>query len=94
MVVMNEAVVIMMMAGLWMFGLTIAYQRFFVIRKLRRKVDELQDARPIALPQVALAPVADAGEFEKMKKRLEVLERITVEKENSIGREIDALRVG
>jgi hypothetical protein len=70
-----------------------AFQRFWTIRRLRNRVDELANeaiAKPAPAPS---APTAiEEDEVRRINRRLQVLERIAVEKENSLSREIDDLR--
>ena len=79
--------------GLWIVRLK------WVNRKLNRQLaaQALAAAAP-ALPLPAAAtpatrPERDA-EMERLRERVAVLERITVDKENSLAREIDGLRHG
>ena len=97
MVMIEEAVFIMMFCGLWALGLYALYQRFFVNRRLRKQIDKYAEAiLATARPPAASIPPMDApetGEFKRIQQRLEVLERIAVEKEDSLTREIEELRV-
>ena len=95
MVVMDEAVVVMMIAGLWLMAGYIAYLKLWVVRRQRRRIESLTDDA-IAVARSAPKIVANAEDGEDMKRiqrRLEVLERIAVDKEHSLSREIDELRV-
>jgi hypothetical protein len=69
-----------------------AFLRMFVVRPLRKKVRrlELDNARATAAPAPAVPQ--DLNEFRRINERLKVLERIAVEKENTLLREIDDLR--
>jgi hypothetical protein len=93
MVMMNEAVVVLMICGLWVLGGFALYQRLFVIRGLRKRVEKYAELALVAAPASAGSPVAgEPGELKRIQKRLEVLERIAVEKENGLAREIEDLR--
>ena len=93
MVVMNEAVVVMMICGLWALGAYALYQRFFIVRRLRKRLENYADAF-IASSSTAHSPApTETGEYKRLQQRLEVLERIAVEKEDSLAREIEGLRV-
>ena len=79
-----------------LFWATLAYAVFlraFVVRPLRRKVRrlELDNARASAAPPAAPIP-ADPSELHRIQQRLQVLERIAVEKEDTLSREIEDLR--
>ncbi len=93
----EEAVFIMMFCGLWALGLYALYQRFFVNRRLRAKIAKYADAVLAAASVATLADEPHAtpppGEFKRIQQRLEVLERIAVEKEDSLTREIEELRI-
>ena len=94
MVLMDEAAVILMVIGLWLFGGYALYQRLFVVRKLRRQIEALTQTA-LAGPATASPAVIDSeqkSEFERIQRRLEVLERIAVDKETSLSREIEGLR--
>ena len=93
MVVMNEAVVVMMICGLWALGAYALYQRFFIVRRLRKRLENYADAF-IASSSTAHSPApTETGEYKRLQQRLEVLERIAVEKEDSLSRQFEELRV-
>jgi hypothetical protein len=89
---MSEDVAIVFMILFWATLALAAFQRLWTIRRLRNKVRklEIENARIAAMP--ASAVPQDLGEFRKINHRLQVLERIAVEKENSLTREIEELR--
>jgi len=91
----EDAIVILMM----LFWATVAYTfylRVFVVRGLRKKLDKLVDAalagRPAAAAERPAPVLEDVSEFRRIQQRLQVLERIAVEKEDTLSREIDELR--
>ena len=93
MVVMNEAVVVMMICGLWALGAYALYQRFFIVRRLRKRLENYADAF-IASSSTAHSPApTETGEYKRLQQRLVVLERIAVEKEDSLSRQFEELRV-
>lgn len=91
---MSEDATVILIMLFWATVAYAAYQRFFVVRRLRKRLDRLVDAtltptaRPAVLPSVAL----DDGEWRRVQDRLKVLERIAVEKEDTLSREIEELR--
>lgn len=89
---MDEGPAIVLLSAFWLVLAYAAFLRVFVVRPLRNKVRklELENARMTAAPAPAAAP--DLGEFRRINDRLQVLERIAVEKENSLTREIEDLR--
>jgi hypothetical protein len=95
---MDEEAAVMLILAFWALLAFAVYQRFWVIRRLRNKLDKIADAaieavRPAA-PKQALGPAqSEVGELRRIQERLRVLERIAVEKENSLSREIDELRI-
>lgn len=93
MVMIEEAVFIMMFCGLWALGAYALYQRFFVVRRLRKRIERYADAILVSAPAAQPAGTAEMGEYKRLQQRLEVLERIAVEKEDSLAREIEGLRV-
>ena len=95
MVVMEEAVVVMMICGLWALGAYALYQRFFVVRRLRKRIEKYADAILVSasVPSSHQPAAAEPGEYKRLQQRLEVLERIAVEKEDSLTRQIEDLRV-
>ncbi len=72
------------------------YVRLVTVRRLRKKLDVLVDqafARGPATAGPALAgPAQETDEIRKIQERLKVLERIAVDKEASLSREIEELR--
>ena len=71
-----------------------AFQRFWSIRRLRKQVKrlELDHARANAAPAPIAPASVEPGELRRIQERLQVLERIAVEKENTLSREIEELR--
>jgi hypothetical protein len=63
-------------------------------RKLRRQLAAKTAVEPVALETAAPAPALPPRdpEVDRLRERVAVLERITVEKEHSLAREIDGLR--
>lgn len=63
-------------------------------RKLRKELDA-KATLPAASPVPAIAGESDRDrEITRLRDRMAVLERIAVEKENTLAREIDELRQG
>ncbi len=97
MVVMEETVVVLMICGLWALGAYALYQRFIVVRRLRKRLERYADATfvpaPISPSVQQPGPGTESQDFKRLQQRLEVLERIAVEKEHSLSREIEELRV-
>ena len=89
---MDEGEIVAVLMAFWAAIAYAVYLRIFVVRPLRKKVRnlELDNARMTAMP----APIVpqEPNEFRKINERLQVLERIAVEKENSLTREIEELR--
>ena len=92
---MSEDAIVILMMLFWALAAYAVYLRLFVVRRLRKRLDKLVDAtlgapsaRPAALP--AAAP--DDSDFRRIHDRLKVLERIAVEKEDTLSRQIDDLR--
>ena len=78
----------------WASFAIIVFQRFWTIRRLRKKVEKLTHeaiARGVPAP-VAVTTAVEPDELRRIQQRLQVLERIAVEKENSLSREIEDLR--
>lgn len=72
------------------FGLFLWIARLtWVNRKLKKQL-ELRAA--LTPPEHASAIPAKTGEIDALKARLQVLERIAVDKEHSLAREIEQLR--
>ena len=90
---MDEDFAIMLMMAFWAVLAFAIYQRFWVIRRLRRKLagTELQGLQAATALPTAPAPAKDS-ELRQIKERLKVLERIAVDKENALAREIEDLR--
>ncbi len=97
MIMIEEIVFIMMFCGLWGLGIYAFYQRFFVNRRLRKQIAKYADAVLTTASAVAtksqMLATPEASDFKRIQQRLEVLERIAVEKEDSLTREIEELRV-
>ena len=93
---MNEEAAMLLVIALWVMIAYALYSRFWVVRRLRNKLDAITDAALAAQSpltrQVAAPLPAEPEELRKIQQRLRVLERITVEKENALAREIDDLR--
>ena len=90
---MNEDTGYVFMILFWASVALVVYQRFFVIRGLRWKLDNhIQAALARSQPAPVPAPVASPDELRKVEERLKVLERIAVEKESTLTREIEDLR--
>jgi hypothetical protein len=91
---MDEDVGIVFMLLFWATLAIAAFQRLWTIRRLRKSVRrlELEQARLTAASPPPAVP-QDLNEFRRINDRLNVLERIAVEKENSLAREIEDLRV-
>jgi hypothetical protein len=74
-----------------------SYLRLFVIRRLNKKLDKFVDAA-VARPGVQAAGASiessseTGSELRKVQQRLEVLERIAVEKEDGLSRQFAELR--
>jgi hypothetical protein len=86
----GEAIALLM--AFWAVLAYAAFQRIFVVRPLRKQVRklELENARMTAAPVQAATPAH--GEFHRINQRLQVLERLAVEKENTLSRDIEDLR--
>ena len=91
----DDAVSIMIMVMMAMTAY-IAYVRLFVVRRLRKRLDQVTDGllSERALERPLRASPDENGELQRMQERLRVLERIAVEKEDTLSREIDELRAG
>jgi len=91
---MDEDAGIVFMILFWASFALLVFQRLWTVRRLRNKVEKLtQDAIARAAPPPAAAPVAiEINELRRIQQRLQVLERIAVEKENTLSREIEDLR--
>lgn len=94
---MDEEAAIMLIMAFWAVLAYAVYQRFWVVRRLRRKLDRIADAAIASVQPAAAKPAAaplqvEPDELRRIQQRLQVLERIAVEKENVLAREIDELR--
>jgi hypothetical protein len=93
---MPEEVAFMFLTLFWAMLAVVIYQRVWTIRRLRKKLDKLTDAALAAQPAITRQPStagqADADELRRIQNRLQVLERIAVEKEDTLSREIEELR--
>ena len=93
---MSEDATVMLIMLFWAAVLYAIYLRVFVVRRLRKRMDQLVDATlaaPIKAATAQLAPPPEElSEMRKINERLRVLERIAVEKEDTLSREIEELR--
>ena len=91
---MDEDFAFMLIMAFWALLAYAVYQRFWVIRRLRRQLARGTDAAldPAAARQPAGPLQVEPGELRRIQQRLQVLERIAVEKENALAREIEELR--
>ena len=94
---MDEDFAIMLIMAFWALLAFAIYQRFWVIRKLRKRLAGAADAaiasnQPTAAKQSATPVQVEPDELRRIQQRLQVLERIAVEKENTLAREIEDLR--
>lgn len=94
---MDEEAAIMLIMAFWAVLAVAIYQRFWTIRHLRRKLDKIADAaiaciQPGAANQAAAPAQLEPDELRRIQQRLQVLERLAVEKENTLSREIEDLR--
>lgn len=93
---MDEDAGIIFMLLFWAVLAYTVYLRFWVVRRLRKKVYKLVDLTAAPPPPVATLPPAptpqEESELRRIKERLHVLERIAVDKENTLSREINELR--
>lgn len=89
MAVVDETAFVMLVTGLWVLAFYAAYLRFFVVRRLRRRIDQVVDERLAAAPAQALA---NGAEGEKINRRLAVLERIVTDGGIHTAAQIEALR--
>lgn len=93
---MSEDALVMLIAAFWAMLAVVIYQRLFVIRPLRRKLDRIlesalnRSAGGPVLPQSM--PPEDESEMRKIRARLQVLERLAVEKDDHLTRQIEELR--
>jgi hypothetical protein len=91
---MDEDAGIVFMLLFWASFAIVVFQRVWTIRRLRKKVEKLthEAIARAAPPPVAVPAAVEPDELRRIQQRLQVLERIAVEKENSLSREIDDLR--
>ena len=94
---MDEEAAVMLILAFWAVAAYAIYQRFWVVRRLRRKLDRIADAAIASVQPMALKPPSppaqvEGDELRRIQQRLQVLERIAVEKENALAREIEDLR--
>ena len=78
------------MNGNWVPILIVAAVMFMIVMKARYRY--LGDQRANDTPEERAETLRLREEVAQLKERLKVLERITVEKENSLSNEIEALR--
>jgi hypothetical protein len=93
----DEEAAVLLILAFWAVLAFAVYQRFWVIRRLRKKLDRIADAAIASVQpsgaRPATAPVqVEPDELRRIQQRLQVLERIAVEKENALSREIEDLR--
>lgn len=91
MAVVDETAFVMLITGLWALAAYALYLRVFVVRRLRRRVDQLVDQRLAATP-VQPPALTDGVEGEKINRRLAVLERIVTDGGLHTAAQIEALR--
>ncbi len=89
MAVVDETAFVMMICGLWALAAYAIYLRFFVVRRLNRRLDQVIDQRLAAAP--VQVPV-DGAEGEQINRRLAVLERIVTDGGIHTAAQIEALR--
>ncbi len=93
---MSDDGLFFLIMGFWGVVGYAAYLRIFVIRRLNKKLDKFVDAAILRHPRTPAVDFDDApesrSELRKMQERLQVLERIAVEKDDTLSREIDELR--
>ena len=93
---MSEDALVMLIAAFWVMVAVAIYQRLFVIRPLRRKLDRILESalhRSVGDPAIHHAkPAEDAHEMRKVRARLQVLERLAIEKDDHLTRQIEELR--
>jgi hypothetical protein len=91
----DDAIAILIML-FWALAAYTVYLRLFVVRRLRKRLDKIADAviaaQPVAAKQALAAVQPEAEDMRRSQQRLQVLERIAVEKENTLSREIEDLR--
>jgi hypothetical protein len=91
----DDAIAILIML-FWALAAYAVYLRLFVVRRLRKRLDKVADAviatQPVAAKQALAAVQPEVEDLRRIQQRLQVLERIAVEKENTLSREIEDLR--
>ena len=91
----DDAIAILIML-FWALAAYAVYLRLFVVRSLRKRLDKIADAaiatQPVAAKQALAAVQPEVEDLRRIQQRLQVLERIAVEKENTLSREIEDLR--
>ena len=90
---MSEDAVVILMMVIFAMIIHAVYTRLVVIRRLNKKIDKFTEAA-LAKTAAPAAAVEDRSEVRELRQRLQVLERIAVEKEDSLSRQIDGLRIG
>ena len=94
---MDEDAGIVFMLLFWATLAIATFQRFWTIRRLRNKMEKLTNdsiARSVTTTPIAAAPApVEHSELRRIQERLQVLERIAVEKEDTLSRQIEELRV-
>lgn len=90
----DETAVALLLVAFWSLLAMVVFQRVWTIRRLRNKVEKLthEAIARSAADQVAPKATMEIDEIRKISQRLQVLERITIEKENTLTREIEDLR--
>ena len=90
---MSEDATIIVIMLFWATVAYAVYLRLFVVRPLRKKIEKIAAGRanPVPVP-IASSRLEEDAEFRKIQHRLQVLERLAVEKENTLSREIEELR--
>ena len=85
-----------MFVFLWIFGAGIVIQtvRLFLLRKKfdRLALRNAQATQPAPAPVERIAQSRDEDELERIKKRLQVLERIATDGSTRLDSELEALR--
>ena len=92
MAVIDETVFVMLVCGFWALALYAAYLRVFVVRRLRRRIDQMVDER-LSHGVTSLATADEsAGALTVVNRRLAVLERIVTDEGVHTAAQIEALR--
>lgn len=93
MAVVDETAFVMLISGFWALAAYAAYLRLFVVRRLRRRIDQVVDTRLSAAPAAASAPSGEsATALTQVNRRLAVLERIVTDGGVETAAQIEALR--